>query len=715
MHLRNFLLCSATALSLAAAELPPTVHTVGLAPTAGAGFANDLRQPGDGSATIREDSQWKPLAYQRKRIPGSPLDFSFLADAPAGKYGFIRAAPDGNLTFENAPDRRIRLYGANLCFTANYLTREQADELAEYFIYCGYNTVRLHHHDTLLTDPDAPDSVTLNEGQLAKLDYLLFRMKEKGIYVTTDLYTNRKFKPGDNIPECNLYTQPLMKHLLPLSRAAMENWKAFARRWMSHRNPYTGLTWAEEPALYCVNLVNEEPLTLYWNQDKAVADLYRAAFRKHCAERNLPESDTSNGNPVFRRFLHDLQDAVLAEQIAFVKNELKVKALVTSLNCGREIPLALQRERFDIVDNHAYFDHPEFPEKRWSLPFGYTQASAIGRMATVPRDLAPTRLPGKPFIVTEFNYCNPNVYRAEGGPLIGGYAALQNWAALYRFAWSHSADDIARVVSAYGFNAVNDPMAQLSDRIAIAMFRRGDVESATVTCSYTVPRNSFEQNLITGFPVAFKNLGLITAVGSLPEGSSGSLPSLLRLSPKDAVRPERLTDKKIARLWEQANNDRLAVSATGQLRLDGKANTFTVTSPRTESITLKSGDLAAKTLRLRDAEGFQTVAAISLDGRELVHSGSVLLLQLTDVASTGLQFEDAGKRLVRYRGNLPLLIRRGSATVEFLSDRPCTVTALNCDGAPCGRVEGSLVEGVYRFRADTHLFSGGVMAYHLTR
>lgn len=664
---------------------------------------------------IRENAEWKPLLFQRKNPRNTPLDFSFLLDAPAGKYGFIRSSPAGHLTFERAPGKRIRLYGPNLCFTANFLSKKEADRLADHLAGCGYNTVRIHHHDTLLTDPAAPDSVTLNPEQLDRLDYLLFRMKERGIYVTTDLYTNRKFKPGDHIPEFIEKEQPQMKILLPVSKAAMENWKSFARKWMLHKNPYTGHTWAEEPALYCINLVNEEPLTLYWNRSKAAAALYRKKFQEYCAKRNLPPSKAAHNNPVFRLFLHELQEAALVEQIRFVKEELGVKALVTSLNCGREIPLALLRDHFDVVDNHAYFDHPGFPKNRWNLPFSYLQRSAISDMASVPRDLMPTRLPCKPFLVTEFNYCNPNLYRAEAGPLIGGYAALQNWDALYRFAWSHSARDIEQVVSAYGFNAVNDPLAQFSDRIAIAMFLRGDVKSAEILCSYQVPRNSFERKLITGFPPAFKNLGLITAVGSQPEDRRSGTPSLLPVLPADATRPDRLKNQEIAALWEQANRRKLAVSITGELRLDAGKNTFTVTSPRTESVTLSSGDLAAGQLRVRQAEGFQTIAAISLDGKALSESSSVLFFQLTDVASSGLKFSNRSKRLVLYRGNLPLLVRKGTATVEFVSDRPCTVTALHCDGTPCGSVKGSLQNGVYRFRADTHQFPGGVMAYHLTR
>ena len=669
----------------------------------------------DKPVEIKANYQWKPLAYKREIAKGSALDFSFLADAPAGKYGFIKATPEGTLSFEKAPGKRIRLYGPNLCFTASYLTKEAVDQLADYFVYCGYNTVRIHHHDTLLLDPKAADTVTLSAEQLDKLDYLFFKMKEKGLYITTDFFTNRVFKPGDNIPECDFYDQRQMKMLIPVSRAAMASWKEFARRWMSHKNPYTGLTWGEDPALYCINLINEETLSNNWSRTPSSVKLYEAAFRKYCDEKKLPRSEASNGNPVFNRFIFELQDAVLAEQIRFVKDELKMKALVTSLNYMNDMPLALMRNRFDVVDNHSYFDHPGFPVKAWSAPYSYKQASAIGRMAVVPRNMMPTRIPGKPFLVTEFNYCNPNIYRAEGGPLIGAYAALQDWDALYRFAWSHSSASIYNLGGAYGFDAANDPMAQFTDRIAIAMFLRGDVEAAKVTYAYTVPEDCFEQNLTGGFPNSFSNLGLIAGIGSLPQGEKNAPKNVISLSPADSTKPELLKDKKIAALWEKANADKLAESVTGQLRLDGKANSFTVTTPRTESITLASGNLAAGTLRVRDASCFQTVAAISLDGKAVADSDSVLVIQLTNLSNTGLVFGNEAKKLVTKTGSLPLLVYKGSATVELASGRPYKVTALNCDGVPYGPVEGACKDGVFRFKADTSLFPGGVMAYHLTR
>ena len=320
---------------------------------------------------------------------------------------------------------------------------------------------------------------------------------------------------------------------------------------------------------------------------------------------------------------------------------LGVKAMVTSLNYLNQIPLALLRRRFDLVDNHVYFDHPGFPEKPWSHPFSYRQYSAIRQMAVVPRNLMATRLPGKPFIVTEFNYCNPNIFRAEGGPLIGGYAALQNWDALYRFAWSHSASGIYKVGSAYGFDAVNDPMAQLSDRIAIAMFRRGDVAPAKVTYAYTVSPECFERNEFDAFPAVFQNLGLVTGIGSIPEGDRSVPKGTVELTSAQAKNPASLKDARIAKLWREANDKRLAVSATGQLRLDGNAGSFTVTTPRTESITLPAGSLAAGTLRVRDASCFQTVAAISLDDKPLAESSSVLVIQVVfNMIGEGRSFAD---------------------------------------------------------------------------
>ena len=53
--------------------------------------------------------------------------------------------------------------------------------------------------------------------------------------------------------------------------------------------------------------------------------------------------------------------------------------------------------------------------------------------------------------------------------------------------------------------------------------------------------------------------------------------------------------------------------------------------------------------------------------------------------------------------------------MELHCDAPRNVTALNADGEVMGTVKADYRDGVLLFRADTAMFPGGIMAYHLTR
>ncbi len=665
---------------------------------------------------MKENNQWKRLDYKRTLNKGNILDFSFNVDGPAGKYGRIVSTPAGTLTFENAPDKRVKLFGTNLVHSASFIKKEHAEEVADYLAYCGYNSVRFHHNDKQMNDPKAQDTVTINPEKLDLFDYTFYCMKKRGLYITTDFYASRVFKPGDNIPECNDFNaSQIMKALIGVSPATMENWKQFARNWMNHKNPYTGMTWAEDPALFCVNLINEEVLSHNWRKTPNTMRLYEEAFKKFCLGNQLPLTKASNDNPVFRRFLQEVQAKVLDEQIRFVKEELGMKALVTSLNYINSIPLTLLRQKFDVVDDHQYLDHPGFPGKQWCMPHSHRQNSAITAMGQIPRSMMPSRIYGKAFIVTEFNYCLPNIYRAEAGPLIGAYAALQDWDALFRFGWSNSDSKNYTLGIAETFYNAGDPFAQFLDRIAMTMFIRGDVEPAKESYAYCVPKDCFEKKLLDKYPNEFTQLGLIAKIGSVAPESKNIPTETIRVSPENASNPAKLKNQKIATLWKQANETKVAVSSTGQLQLDANTGTFAVNTPRTASATLRTGDLVVGALKVEKASCLQTITAISMDEKPLGESNSVLVFQLTDLANTGDLYSDASKKLLLKFGKTPLLVQKGTASVSLASPRPYQVTALNCDGEPYGKVETTYENGYCKFTANTGLFPGGVMVYHLTR
>ncbi|MDR0932001.1 MAG: hypothetical protein LBM70_03155 [Victivallales bacterium] len=653
------------------------------------------------------NNDWIPLEFQRETVKGGAFDWSFFQDAPAGKYGWVKSSADGELTFENDAQKKLRLYGVNLCFTANFLDQKTVDKLAEELIYCGYNAVRIHHHDGDMVKKDSPDSVTLDPEKLAQLDYLLYRMKESGIYVTTDLYTNRQFRPGDGIPNGT------MKSLFLVSDAALQNWMTFAKNWMTHRNPHTGLTWAEDPALFCVNLINEDSITDQWSKPGA-KELFLAKFEEWKQKHNFPKAAALNSDRQFRRFLQELQDVAYGKMRTFLKEELKIRTMITSLNHSADIPQALIRSRhFDLVDQHGYWDHPTWVDKRWQLPYKFNQKSVITEQASMPRWMMPARIYGMPLIVTEFSYCNPNRYRAESGPVIGAYAALQNWSGLFRFAWSHGNRPIEKVTGGvYGFDAVNDPLARLSDRIGIMLFRRGDVSSAQRKIAWSVKDNFFDGGGMFYFPnKTFARLGLFSQIGS---AVNDKIPATAEvITGASANNPYNLTNGETRKLYHQMAKQDIAESDTGEIRLESKRHRLTIVTERAETVTLNSDSGGNGLMKVRNAEGFQTLALLSLDGKPLKESNKMLLIQLTDIVGDGAVFDSPEKRILYYGGGHLLLLRRKAQIVLPFS--PALISALNADGKVVGKIKGEFNKGEFKFTVDPGAFPGGVMAYSLTR
>src|SRR5262249_1713805 len=120
-------------------------------------------------------------------------DVSGLLEKPAGKHGFV-SVKDGHLY---AGENRIRFFGVNLAFGANFPAHEDAEKIAARVAKFGINCVRFHHMDT----QDAPsgllqaDKKTIDPGQIDKLDYFIAELKKHGIYADLNLHVGRPY-PG---------------------------------------------------------------------------------------------------------------------------------------------------------------------------------------------------------------------------------------------------------------------------------------------------------------------------------------------------------------------------------------------------------------------------------------------------------------------------------------------------------------------------------------
>lgn len=193
------------------------------------------------------------------------LDFSYLLDAPAGKYGHVQVK-NGHFYFKNG--KRIRFFGFNFPARANMPDHETAKVLAERLATLGVNVVRIHAVDAYTgekgwsTDPEysildyKKKDGSLNKKGLERLDYWIYQLKLHGIYLHIDLLVARRFEEQQGLD----YQEDLLmsKSSSHFNERLIELQEQYALQYLTHVNEYTGLSLAEDPAVMTIQICNED-------------------------------------------------------------------------------------------------------------------------------------------------------------------------------------------------------------------------------------------------------------------------------------------------------------------------------------------------------------------------------------------------------------------------------------------------------------------------
>jgi len=338
----------------------------------------------------------------------------------------------------------------------------------------------------------------------------------------------------------------------------------------------------------------------------------------------------------------------------------------------------------------SYHDLKSFLAEPWKLPYRHRQTNAVREAASLPKQLFESRIVGQPYTVTEFNYCYPNHYRAAGGLLMGAYAGLQDWDAIYRYAYAHTPQHANETARAFYLDTATDPLNLLADRMIALLYRRGDVSAAPTMAALPYDegllRVSDPLDRTIGFaPETFRRLGLTQRVGM--SRAATSIPA-------------------------EASLDGPYVSETGELRLDPAAGTFRVVTPRSEGlITETAAPISGNLLTLSGADGFAVAAVGAIDDQPLATSRRMLAIVLTDVQNTDVKFGDPEHTILLDWGQLPHLVRREEATLTLKLDRPVEVYALGLDGARIGTVAVERTADGFAMAVDT----AQAMAYEIVR
>jgi hypothetical protein len=436
---------------------------------------------------------WYPMPSGQPVPEDSVWSLASWLEAPAGKHGRIRAVGD-DLVYNGNP---IQLWGLNVSYNACAPEKALADSRADFYSAMGINAVRLHKYADgtgwagILSERSAVD---FKPDMLDRMDYFVSALKAKGIYVKLSPVFIMNIGPDDKdrIPYLeefeagnNGWRDP--KHgSLYFSRELQDMLIEQLGNLLRHRNPHTGLTYAEDPAVAYVELYNEDS-ALFFGTPAVLASsktlrersgqMFSAWLRKKYGSeetflaawgagalnsaplRNFriptDESWAENriypvGNPWFfdpanlettqaefktrmmdtMRFLYELQNEVYARMVAAIRAAgYEGEIIASNWHAGRQMSHFYNLHSDALVgtiDRHNYFGGGRPPlhanASMLDQPGGGMLSSSLNQVA------------GHPFMLSEWIHVLPNEWGAEGAALIASYGmGLQGWDVSFPF------------------------------------------------------------------------------------------------------------------------------------------------------------------------------------------------------------------------------------------------------------------------------------------
>lgn len=628
-------------------------------------------------------SEWMTMREGMLTIEaGGPLDFS--ADRlppPAGRYGPIRVSGDGRLAFEGIGVHRFSCGSMAVTpSSGGFPDHERADLYSEQLRLHGYDLVRFHLVDLTLMEGRERD-FDYDPEQFDRFQYFLASLKKNGIYWIIDVMSNWNGAKGDVYPSrwdhkydlrMEVYTQP----------EAYDHWKRMVDTILAVRNPHTGLTTLEDPALVAVINVNENDLELEFRARRVPTwrpypEAMRSGFAAWVSQRvrkgdaiesiiddasvderadpsrvTLPGKWSSLGRErAFRSYLVDLQ----IQTYDSMRRYLKARGFLglSTMYDGSYLTVDANRARqsLQLVDQHEYFDL-----HRMEIGSKSTQKSSLEDGGRFARGLSSSRWLGRPFVVTEYGIPYWNAHRGEASLIVPAIAALQSWDAICLYGagpieLDHSGPGWRKNTLYPFFGLGYDPVTRAGETLSRFLFVRGDVRGSETT--YYLDLSTLPDGN-TPLPANFEALALTSRIG---------LVETTYTPPPEGARPLPRTDLVAALASGRAH----IVSDTGEILLDQASRRMRVKTVATEATTLSKfkGEPDLDFLRVHAADGTGVISISSLDGSPLTRSLQLLLIFTTDASTSGAKFAEPERRTVLDYGTFPVVVRRGRVRLDL--------------------------------------------------
>ncbi|HEY0007762.1 MAG TPA: cellulase family glycosylhydrolase [Tepidisphaeraceae bacterium] len=550
----------------------------------------------------------------------SPVDLSYLNDAPAGKRGFVKA--DGD-RFVYGDGTEARFWGCNIQAYALFDATDEAIELqAKRIAMLGFNLVRIHHHDSAEWSPSVfskseKSTQVLDEKNLDRIDYWIKCLKDNGIYVWLDLHTGRPFREGDNITGFDEFnegkTGRQAKGFNYINPDVTQRMKEFAAAYLTRTNRYTKLRYVDEPAVMGVLLTNENDITHHFgnnwlpNKDKPLhQQMYEVRRNKIVKERDL------NASEAWKNWLAGPSKVVLNE-VEYQWNRDFIEHL---RGLGLKVPIATT----NTWGSNPLFSLPALTAGDMIDVHSYGQAESLSSNPKYsPMSshwLAAAQVKGMPLTITEWNTEFPQRDRFTQPLFIAATAAFQGWDAPMIYGYQQSPMRAPTKLESWSIS--NDPSHLALMPAAALIFRQGYVKPAEKTVVFSPPGNDLLLKEIT--PVTSPALRTLSERHRLVIG----LPKTPLLPWLKGV--DRADEHDVMKIAPGADGE-VITSDTGELARNHEKGLYTINTPTAQAA---MGWMEGEAVKLADVE-FKidtpkaSVSVVSLDGQPIATSKKMLL------------------------------------------------------------------------------------------
>ena len=673
------------------------------------------------SSFSQETKNWFPFNVNEDLSP-SVIGMADWLDKPAGKHGWLKMDAD-NYYFENGT--AIRFWGVNICNMRVFPERELADKWSSYLAKYGVNGIRFHKF-TWDGYEKLDSSTYIAPALFDNMDYFCHVLKEKGIYTGWSHIYGHRLRPADrskilaydeivNAGTAHLKgsTVGLVHFAEDLQNLSIE----LTVNMLNHKNPYTGLRYADDPALSFVELQNEDnayfPTTSQMMEDcptykklicEQFSDWLKIKYGTHEAlkkawgkeafdafpecypnenllSRNLNpmphlwfySNDCFDRKPEWSKRLYDSARFIFECQHNFYSRYVEAiratgykGAIVGSCwqagdNIGHYYNL-YSDYLVGVVDRHNYFggggghtlkEGTFSSDAMVSIPGGGLLGTGFQQVS------------GRPFALSEWMSLIPNEYTVEASPIIALYGlGLQGWDASYSFACNEI--EITNTVQGKGGGNIynSDAPTQRGLYPALArMLYHGDIQEAEVVSNAKIHVPS----LIDG------KIGFKTEVDQ--KGDQKTI--------KSAVIPEAMAVGRVINTFVDAyeetphddtylryydSDKKEYTSTTGQFKwnVEGKGY-FTMNTPCSRAAVGFTGNIP---LRLGDIEAttttpFSVLLITSLEqGVPLDRTKSALITAAARARNTGMEYNATGTELLNM-GKAPILMEPVQTTIKL--------------------------------------------------